>query len=100
VDGPLVATRLCPFARRVSGRPLSRLTFRAKHHASWGNRFRLVARRAHARVQLRAERNRSDWGDVGLCDRGLSTRSQGRCSLPMIRVCLTRASNAAARRPR
>jgi 3-methylfumaryl-CoA hydratase len=56
VHGPLVATRLCQLACRVAGRPLARFTFRAEAPTFVGQAIRLVARRADAQVQLRAER--------------------------------------------
>jgi 3-methylfumaryl-CoA hydratase len=56
VHGPLVATRLCQLARRVAGRPLTRFSFRAEAPTFVNQPVRLVARRADAQLQLRAER--------------------------------------------
>jgi len=56
VHGPLVAMRLCDFAGRVAGRRLRRFTFRGEAPTFVSQPVRLVARRADAEVQLRAER--------------------------------------------
>jgi 3-methylfumaryl-CoA hydratase len=56
VHGLLVATRLCDFAGRVAGRPLTRFTFRAEAPTFVNQPVRLVARRTDTHLQLRAER--------------------------------------------
>ena len=56
VHGPLTATRLCDFAGRLAGRPLTRFTFRGEAPAFVGQPIRLVGSVRDGAVAVRAER--------------------------------------------
>jgi 3-methylfumaryl-CoA hydratase len=56
VHGPLQAMRLCHFARRVAGRPMTRFSFRGERPAFVNQSVRLIATPIADGLSLRAER--------------------------------------------
>jgi 3-methylfumaryl-CoA hydratase len=56
VHGPLTATRLCDYAGRLAGRPLTRFTFRGEAPAFVNEPIRLVGQVKDGTIAVRAER--------------------------------------------
>jgi 3-methylfumaryl-CoA hydratase len=56
VHGPLIATRLCHFAAKVAGGPLSSFAFRGEAPSFVGQEIRLVGTKKNGECTVRAER--------------------------------------------